>query len=643
MSENSRGFPSPFGPTPSGCEGWEEMYPHHALFGEDRRGFEEQRFWFQDRLHWPEPLRPFDAVMVEDIFTGFSQASSRLFAVPPSLGAEFRILNGYVYMSGNAVDDEQVLARRAGLFRARAGYYYENWGELYGRWVEKVEAAIRDLAELEVPDLPEVEEESVITDALGAGSAHALLAAYSRLLEGADRVMQYHFEFLNLGYAAYAVLYEFCRGAFPDISDQTIAKMLSGADVLILRPDEELRRLAHLALELGVGAAVKQAGSEQELHAVLSSTEAGGRWLSQFQEAKDPWFYFSCGNGLNSGHRSWIDDTALPIAMIGLYIERLEAGEEISRPRDAVLAERETVTAEFRELLSEAAREEFDQSLALARMVFGYVEDHNFYIEHWHNTIFWNKVREFGALLARHEFIKAAEDVFYLRPDEVGQALDELRAWWSAGSVGAVRGPQFWPPKVEQRKSILGAMRRWHVPPALGQVPAGPGDPVIAMLWGISSDRIQGWLRAGDGDSEATLAGVAGSAGVVEGLARVLLRSDQLGELQRDEILVAATTSPSWTPAFASISGAVLDIGGIMSHAAIVAREYGLPAVLGTGIGTDEIKTGDRVRVDGDAGLVTILGKKEIDPEAGIEVNTTPINSDQLKATRTGTDQLGSS
>ena len=61
-------------------------------------------------------------------------------------------------------------------------------------------------------------------------------------------------------------------------------------------------------------------------------------------------------------------------------------------------------------------------------------------------------------------------------------------------------------------------------------------------------------------------------------------------------------------PAFAGIAAAVMDIGGIMSHAAIVAREYGLPAVLGTGTGTRAIKTGDRVRVDGDAGLVTILG-----------------------------------
>jgi pyruvate,water dikinase len=94
---------------------------------------------------------------------------------------------------------------------------------------------------------------------------------------------------------------------------------------------------------------------------------------------------------------------------------------------------------------------------------------------------------------------------------------------------------------------------------------------------------------------------------VAEGLAHVVLHPEQLGELRQGEILVAASTSPSWTPVFGRIAAAVLDSGGIMCHAAIVAREYGLPAVIGTGSGTKRIKTGDRLRVDADAGVVEIL------------------------------------
>jgi pyruvate,water dikinase len=132
-------------------------------------------------------------------------------------------------------------------------------------------------------------------------------------------------------------------------------------------------------------------------------------------------------------------------------------------------------------------------------------------------------------------------------------------------------------------------------------------DPIMAMLWGITMERLESWLASSDGARALELTGVAASPGVAEGPARVILRHDQLGELEQGEILVAPSTSSSWTPVFGKIAAAVLDIGGIMSHAAIVAREYGLPAVVGTGTGTTRIKTGDRLRVDADTGLVTIL------------------------------------
>jgi pyruvate, water dikinase len=94
---------------------------------------------------------------------------------------------------------------------------------------------------------------------------------------------------------------------------------------------------------------------------------------------------------------------------------------------------------------------------------------------------------------------------------------------------------------------------------------------------------------------------------VVEGPARVILAVAELDQVQTDEILVCPITAPSWAPVFARIKGAVSDIGGIMSHAAIVSREYGLPAVVGTGFATKNITTGQHVRVDGNTGVVTLL------------------------------------
>src|SRR5262245_1967715 len=530
-------FASPFEVrVPPGCDGWEEMYPYHVLFSEERRTFEESRFWFHEGLHAPEPIYPFDAIVLDSGVVAVNQASSRLF-VMPSLGVEYRVLGGYVYDSPNSVTYEQALARRAALFARRGGYYYEHWDELYEDWVKRVEAATAELVALDVPELGEYEDESLVTGGRGLGSSHKLLHAYDSLLEGIDRVLQYHFEFLGLGYGAYLVFYERCREAFPEIQDQTIATMVSGIDTLVLRPDDELRRLARLAVELGVGGEVRRAGHEEELVNLLVGGGVGQRWLADFEQTKDPWFYFSCGTGVfHHHHRSWIDDTRLPIQAIGSYITRLEAGEDISRPRDAAFAERERVTEEHRSLIDEDGRRAFDESLALARLVFPYVEDHNFYIDHRYLTIFWNKVREFGALLARHRFLADAEDIFLLRHDEVRSALEDLRLWWSSGA-GAPCGPSHWPPLVEQRRSIYEAMRRWSPPPALGRIPDDINEPMTVMLWGVTPERVQEWLSSENGRS-AALTGVPGSPGVVEGPARVLLDAAGADQLQKGEILV---------------------------------------------------------------------------------------------------------
>jgi pyruvate,water dikinase len=215
-------------------------------------------------------------------------------------------------------------------------------------------------------------------------------------------------------------------------------------------------------------------------------------------------------------------------------------------------------------------------------------------------------VREFGALLVEHRFFEEADDIFYLNRHEVWAALEDLMLAWAAGSEA--RGPGYWPAIVARRKEIMQRLREWTPPPALGPAPDAIEDPMTILLWGVTNEQLENWLTRQSGRAEAgELSGCAGSPGVVEGPARVLNRPDQLDELRDGEILVCPVTSPSWTPVFGRIKAAVSDIGGIMSHAAIVAREYGLPAVVGTGFGTTTIKTGQRIRVDGNRGVVTIL------------------------------------
>jgi pyruvate,water dikinase len=101
--------------------------------------------------------------------------------------------------------------------------------------------------------------------------------------------------------------------------------------------------------------------------------------------------------------------------------------------------------------------------------------------------------------------------------------------------------------------------------------------------------------------------GLAASPGVVEGTARIVASTDEFDQVQAGEILVCQMTNPAWVVLFTKIGGLVTDAGGVASHPAVVAREFGIPAVVGTSLATDRISTGDRVRVNGTTGTVEVL------------------------------------
>jgi pyruvate,water dikinase len=237
--------------------------------------------------------------------------------------------------------------------------------------------------------------------------------------------------------------------------------------------------------------------------------------------------------------------------------------------------------------------------------VFPYVEGHKFYCEHWYTNLFFNKIREFGALLCEHGFFSREDDVFHLTHYELKSAIVDLMQSWSAGSPP--RGPAHWPRIVAERRAAIAEWAKNDTPPALGPVPEIIDDPAIVMLWGITRDSLNAWLEADSDEASRDIKGFAASRGIVEGTARVVKSAEEIGRLRDGDILVCQVTNPTWSPVFRKIAAAVSDIGGSMSHAAIVAREYGLPAVVGTGNATRRIRDGQRVRVDGDRGLVTLL------------------------------------
>jgi pyruvate,water dikinase len=599
-------FPSPFDiEAPEGADGWQELYTYSSLFSEERRDYEDSGFWFQDGVHWPEAMTPWDVTFTEFALSALSQYNTRHYLIPPALGVDYRILNGYVYLSPVPVASNEEVAARVPHFLERAGAYFTNWDSLYDSWLVKMRQLVQEMNDLKIEPLPEMEPIEVITSGRGMGSGLDLIMTYHKLLDLGFTLWNYHFEFLNLGYAAYLDFFGFCKAAFPSIPDLAIAKMVAGVDVDLFRPDDELKKLARLAVESGIDDQFASRDPET-IRKSLRGSDEGQAWLAQWEESCEPWFNFSTGSGFYHSDKIWIQNVEVPFSYICDYIKKVKDGVDLARPVAALHEERDRVVGEYRELLdTDADREAFDAKLGLSRTVFPYVENHNFYVEHWAHSVLWRKMRKFGEILVGAGFIKEIDDVFMFRRSEVPDVLWDLYTGWAVGAPS--RGPKLWPAEIERRRGIFTKLQAWKAPPALGIPPEVVTEPFTVMLWGITSDSVSAWLRSSEDGDDTHLSGFAASPGLVEGPARVIFTADEIEDLEEGEVLVAPLTAPSWAPVFGKIKGTVTDVGGMMSHAAIVCREYGLPAVTGTAFGTEKIKTGQMVRVDGNTGLVTIL------------------------------------
>ena len=586
-----------------GTEGWQDMYPYYTRFQPE----DDQRFWFYNSMHFPEPMPAFDVITAEVPYHGMGAFTSRVFAFPTALGVDHRIINGRIYITANTVTDPDEIERRLKVFQERAGYYYENWDDIYKGWQDRILGLIREIDAIEVPELPEFDDEDVVKQTKGIAQNHYVREAFHRCIEGYTKMWMHHFEMLMLGYGAYVVFFQFCKQAFPEIADQTVSRMVSGIDVTMFRPDDELKRLAKLAGELGIDDLFVEEGDPGAMmDAIRKQGKEGDKWLEELDKSREPWFNISTGDGFYHHHMSWNDDLSVPFSALPRYITQVKEGIKLERPTERLKQERERIIEEYRNLLgTDDDKAAFDQMLGLSLKVFPFVENHKFYCEHWYTTRFFKKIREFGRLLQRYGVVDEADDIFHLHYSEAMLALSTVMTSWAAGSPPVAA--DHWKPVIARRKQILEKLADWSAPPALGPIPESIEDPALQMLWGITSETLASWARDPEELDENEINGYAASPGVVEGTARVLKNVNDIGLMQEGEILVCPVTNPSWAPVFGKIKAAVSDIGGTMSHAAIVAREYGMPAVVGTGQATHRIKTGQRLRVDGDNGIVTIL------------------------------------
>ena len=598
---------------PAELEGWEEMYPSHYIFGgRGREEWESRQFWYQDKIHAPEPMPPLDLIFQEAWQMSLAQYSTRVFCIPTAQGIAHRMVGCYQYVTPGEAPPPEIIEEKAELFGKRAFYIFEHYDELWEKWLKKFQALGNEMINVKIPEeLPKyVSEELVLPAPRGYYQSYDVIEAFNTLVNQMFKGWQYHFEMLNLTYLAYLMFADVARKLFPGISESAIAKMVAGADVSMFRPEAELCRLSRLAVASpAVGNILKSDTSAEKKIAELKKTEDGKKWLGEMEKVKDPWFYISCGSGWFYYEGSWLNKLDVPFAYMKSYVERLDRGEKIERSLDEISQTREEMVVEYRKLIkADEDRASFEDAYKTVRAIYQFAEDHLFWVEHWLHTIWWEKIRDIGRIFVQQGMLKEADDIFMFNRFEVPQMIEEVVTGWALGVDIPLRS-SYYMERAEKRKKILEAARKWNPVPALGIPPEEVAEPFTVMLWGITTDKVSEWLKgAAVVPEEVTeIKGSASSAGVVEGTARVLKLLEEIVTLKEGEIMVCPNCNPAWAPVFTKIKAAVTDIGGLTSHGAITCREYRLPAVTGTGVASSVIKTGDLLRVDGDTGVVTIL------------------------------------
>jgi phosphohistidine swiveling domain-containing protein len=317
------------------------------------------------------------------------------------------------------------------------------------------------------------------------------------------------------------------------------------------------------------------------------SAEIWHEWQSRFQDHLDQ--YGHTIYNLDFVNPVPADDPAPPYDTFKHYLQG-DGANPHERQHNAV-EQREQATQQIRENVGWFRQKLFDTLLNWAQNRAPLREDALADV-----GLAWPRLREMllelGRRLAEASAIEQADDVFWLTEDEAqnaATALDTDHA--QPGDVtDAVRHRKM---KHRGRSAVT--------PPTVL-----PEDSRMKKLG------LEQWLPAHtDEQTGDTITGVGASSGQITAQACVVHGPDEFETMESGDVLVADITTPAWTPLFAQASAIVTDVGGPLSHSSIVAREYDIPAVLGTGVGTESISTGQTISVDGDAGIVELLDRSE--------------------------------
>lgn len=518
--------------------------------------------WLRDAMHFPAPVSPLTGSFLRECLEpGVAAACSTLHS--PLATLRHHSFGGWVYNSPvPAVGPGDMEARMAQHMPVMA----DHMDNLAQRWADEyLPLVVRLTDEIDALDF--------------SGDAESARSALDGLVSMNVEIWRTHFLTVlpKLGAGErFSAIYTQITGTRDEMEPY---RCLMGIPNKSIETDSALWQLAQEARATPAVAEALLAGSSSDALDNLDRSPEGRVWRERFEDFLGR--YGHRAQVMDLSAPTWVEEPAFAVGNLRRYISG-DAGDPEGQ-REGLVAEAEALVAAARARIDDAGlRAAFDQALESARGAWPLEEDHAYYIDQ--RSLAGATRRAFLRLatsLVGLGRLLAVEDVWYLD-------LDDLRD----GIAG-----QDLADRVRQGRHTLAESGLLEAPPFIG-VPPDPGAPVDPGL-------VKFFGRPGPPDlDDRVLRGSAGSRGRVEGVARVVRSIDELHRIQPGEILVCRSTTPPWTPVFASISALVTDTGGVLAHGAIVAREYAIPAVMGTKIATRVISDGQRITVDGDSGEV---------------------------------------
>ncbi len=528
--------------------------------------------WFLDGTHSVPPWTPmFGWFWINFCRHGMQYGAEKL-SLPTVKGWDWRFHNGGGYLTLLLVKTEEEKQRREEKFKKAILPFIQDYDGLWNGFVKEILGRYEELKSLNLDTATNIE----------------LLENFEQTINTCRRMWEIHMYMMYGTYTAYILFENMCRElAGIDDTSPLFHNIVSGFDNKVFQVDKRLWEFSRRAVNDGL-APVFTDSEAPDIKEKLLTSENGRAFMKDFMEFmnEDGWRMQRMSE-INLP--TWVEDPTPALGMVKQFI--LKGGTfNLDEERQRRSSDREAAEKEIMAKVPVEQRGWFEQLMRLAQKSGVFSEEHDHYLDLYTHAMMRRSALGLGKRFVQAGALDNQEDIFFLIPDEVRRA--------------GINPDQFdLRYIVERRRNDWLEWQKTPNPPAilakgfdLDQAMAvlvKSNDPIALKVVVGSMPQVRPELKA-------DLYGSCGSPGVAEGIARVILSEDELHLVKEKDILVAASTSPSWTPVFSMISGVVVDRG---------AREYGIPVVMNVFEGTTKIKSGQRIKIDANLGTVYILDK----------------------------------